>query len=131
MGLQRYDCHDNVDLYHSLRYTLFVESFQNSDEYDDVDDYVAPFSRSHYTSRARRWASRMGLDYVVGFMRLLNKQIDVALQGVTKNAMSSSGFVTFLDLTSTCCAASAPLTVKSSVLHVSMAPEPRVCTGMV
>lgn len=99
--------------------------FQTSADYDD--DYVTPFSRSQYTSRARRWASRMGLDYLVGFMRLLHKQIDVVLQGVVPNTMSSSGFVTFLDLTSTCCAATAPLTVKSSVLHVTMAPEPRVC----
>ena len=38
--------------------------------------------------------------------------------------MSSTGFVTFLDLSSTTCAASAPLSAKASVLHVSVAPEP-------
>jgi hypothetical protein len=49
----------------------------------------------------------------------------VALEGVIVATMSSTGFVTFLDLSSTTCAASAPLTVKASVLEVSVAPEPR------
>lgn len=39
--------------------------------------------------------------------------------------MSSTGFVTFLDLTSITCAAGAPLTLKPGVLDVSVAPEPR------
>jgi hypothetical protein len=39
--------------------------------------------------------------------------------------MSSTGFVTFLDLTSVTCAASAPLTSKPQILDVSVAPEPR------
>lgn len=39
--------------------------------------------------------------------------------------MSSTGFVTFLDLASLTSAASTPLTHKPSVLEVSVAPEPR------
>jgi hypothetical protein len=39
--------------------------------------------------------------------------------------MSSTGFVTFLDLTSITCAASTPLTSKPQILEVSVAPEPR------
>jgi hypothetical protein len=39
--------------------------------------------------------------------------------------MSSTGFVTFLDLSSTTCAASASLSAKATVLNVSIAPEPR------
>jgi hypothetical protein len=39
--------------------------------------------------------------------------------------MSSTGFVTFLDLTSVTCAASSPLTSKPQILEVSVAPEPR------
>ena len=39
--------------------------------------------------------------------------------------MSSTGFVTFLDLTSVTSAASTPLTSKPQILDVSVAPEPR------
>jgi hypothetical protein len=39
--------------------------------------------------------------------------------------MSSTGFVTFLDLTSVTCAASTPLSSKPQILDVSVAPEPR------
>jgi hypothetical protein len=39
--------------------------------------------------------------------------------------MSSTGFVTFLDLTSVTCAATTPLTSKPQILDVSVAPEPR------
>jgi hypothetical protein len=39
--------------------------------------------------------------------------------------MSSTGFVSFLDLTSVACAASTPLTSKPQVLDVGVAPEPR------
>jgi len=39
--------------------------------------------------------------------------------------MSSTGFVTFLDLTSVTCAASTPLTNRPQRLDVSVAPEPR------
>ena len=73
----------------------------------------------------RRWAGRMGLDFVVSGLHLMNKQIDVALEGVIGATMSSTGFVTFHDLSSTTIAASAPLSVKTSVLSVRVAPEPR------
>ena len=39
--------------------------------------------------------------------------------------MSSTGFVTFLDLTSVTCAVTTPLTSKPQILDVSVAPEPR------
>lgn len=39
--------------------------------------------------------------------------------------MSSTGFVTFLDLTSVTTAVSTPLTSKPQILDVSVAPEPR------
>ena len=39
--------------------------------------------------------------------------------------MSSTGFVTFLDLTSLTTAASTPLTSKPQVLDVTVAPEPK------
>lgn len=55
----------------------------------------------------------------------MNRQLDVALEGVIGATMSSTGFVTFLDLSSTTCAASAPLTVKATALDANVAPEPR------
>lgn len=39
--------------------------------------------------------------------------------------MSSTGFVTFLDLTSVTSAASAPLTHKPNMLDISVAPDPK------
>lgn len=41
------------------------------------------------------------------------------------SGMSSTGFVTFLDLTSLTTAASTPLTSKPQVLDVTVAPEPK------
>ena len=73
----------------------------------------------------RRIAGRLGLDFVVAIFRHLSKFCSSALQNVVGETMSSTGFVTFLDLSSTTCAASAPLTVKASVLDVSVAPESR------
>ena len=67
----------------------------------------------------------MGLDFLAAGIKGLNKQLDVALEGVVGSTMSSTGFVTFLDLTSTTCAASAPLSVKSNFLTAKVAPEPR------
>jgi hypothetical protein len=86
---------------------------------------VAPFSAELYKSLLRRWAGRLGLDFVVAIIKGLNSQLDVALEGVISATMSSTGFVTFLDLSSTTCAASAPLSIKSNVLHASVAPDPR------
>lgn len=92
---------------------------------DDESVFDTPFAADQYKSWLRRWAGRLGLDFVVAGMKVMNKQLDVALEGVVGATMSSTGFVTFLDLSSTTCAASAPLSVKASVLHASVAPEPR------
>jgi hypothetical protein len=47
------------------------------------------------------------------------------MEGVVGATMASTGFVTFLDLTSVTCAATTPLTSKPQVLDVVVAPEPR------
>jgi hypothetical protein len=47
------------------------------------------------------------------------------MESVVGATMSSTGFVTFLDLTSVTCAATTPLTSKPKILNVSVAPEPR------
>lgn len=51
--------------------------------------------------------------------------IDHAMESAIGATMSSTGFVTFLDLTSVTCAATTPLTSKPQILDVSVAPEPR------
>ena len=99
----------------------------------------------------RRVAGRLGLDFVVSGMKFFNRQIgkttldvidefgnlcqlpyvnyllsiDHALESVVGATMSSTGFVTFLDLTSVTCATCTPLTSKPQILDVSVAPEPR------
>lgn len=74
----------------------------------------------------RRVAGRLGLDFVVSGVKFANRQIDQSLDGVLLgSSMSSTGFVTFLDLTSLTTAASAPLTSKPQVLDVTVAPEPK------
>jgi hypothetical protein len=78
-----------------------------------------------YNGRFRRIAGRLGLDFLVSGVRLFHKQLDVTLESVMAPTMSSTGFVTFLDLASTTCAASTPLTVKTNALRCSVAPEPR------
>lgn len=97
----------------------------DEEDLEDPTAFPVPFASDSYGSLMRRWAGRLGLDFVVSGMRFLNSQLDVALQDVVGSTMSSTGFVTFLDLTSTTCAASAPLTAKASVLDVVVAPEPR------
>lgn len=109
-----------------------IKTYDDDDIDDDEDDlsepsqYSAPFSQAQYSNRIRRWAGRLGLDFIVAIFRYLSKQLDSAVGSVTGRTMSSTGFVTFLNLSSTTCAASAPLTVKASVLDVTVAPEPRV-----
>ena len=52
--------------------------------------------------------------------------LDHAVDGVlVGSSMSSTGFVTLLDLTSLTTAASTPLTSKPQVLDVCVAPEPK------
>lgn len=92
----------------------------------DSSTYAVPFARDQYRNGVVRLFGRFGLDFAVYIFRAFTKQIDVALEGVTGATMSSTGFVTFLDLASTTCAASAPLSVKATVLNVGLAPEPRV-----
>jgi hypothetical protein len=51
--------------------------------------------------------------------------VDHAMEGVVGATMSSTGFVTFLDLTSVTYAATSPLSSKPQILDVRVAPEPR------
>jgi hypothetical protein len=92
---------------------------------EDEPDFKAPFSGDYYRSWLRRVLGRLGLDFCVAGIKAINAQLDVALEGVISATMSSTGFVTFLDLSSTTCAASARLSARSGVLQAHVAPEPR------
>lgn len=86
---------------------------------------AAPFSQDIYTSNIRRWCGRLGMDFAVAGLRLFNKQLDITAESFIGSTISSTGFVTFLDLSSTTAAVSAPLTVKPGALNVRVAPQPR------
>ena len=73
----------------------------------------------------RKQLGRFGLDFVVAGVSFLSRQLDVTLEGVVGTTMSSTGFVTFLDLTTVTCAVSAPLTNKPNMLDMSVAPDPK------
>jgi Late exocytosis, associated with Golgi transport/Calcium-dependent channel, 7TM region, putative phosphate/Cytosolic domain of 10TM putative phosphate transporter len=93
----------------------------------DVEHEKTPFAKTTCCLVSRRWAARLGLDFALSALRLMNVAVDATFDadGVIGTTMSSTGFVTFLDLSSTTVAASAPLTVKSHSLKASIAPEPR------
>eukprot|EP00535_Pseudo-nitzschia_heimii_P001597 CAMPEP_0197185942 /NCGR_PEP_ID=MMETSP1423-20130617/12922_1 /TAXON_ID=476441 /ORGANISM="Pseudo-nitzschia heimii, Strain UNC1101" /LENGTH=866 /DNA_ID=CAMNT_0042637123 /DNA_START=119 /DNA_END=2716 /DNA_ORIENTATION=- len=87
---------------------------------------ITPGEKYFHKGMLRRMAGRLGLDFVVSGVKFANRQIDQSLDGVLLgSSMSSTGFVTFLDLTSLTIAASAPLTSKPQVLDVTVAPEPK------
>jgi hypothetical protein len=92
---------------------------------DDEPDFRAPFSGDAYKSCFRRALGRLGLDFLVAGIKAIRSQLDVALEGVISATMSSTGFVTFLDLSSATCAASARLSARAGVLMAGVAPEPR------
>mmetsp|Transcript_22394 Transcript_22394/g.33982 ORF Transcript_22394/g.33982 Transcript_22394/m.33982 type:complete len:1037 (+) Transcript_22394:105-3215(+) len=87
--------------------------------------FLHPNSRSDYSNRFRRIIGRLGLDFLVAGLKYINRQFDNFLANVVGRKMSSTGFVTFLDLASASTAASTPLTHKPHVLEVHVAPEPR------
>ncbi|CAJ1948545.1 unnamed protein product [Cylindrotheca closterium] len=86
------------------------------------DDVPTKFTR---VNSFRRLAGRLGLDFVVSGLKFANSQLDQTNVGVVRSTMSSTGFVTLLDLTSVTTAATTPLTSKPGTLAVNVAPEPR------
>lgn len=118
---------DTVGVHVSYGILILLSILHASQDEDETDQsiFATPFGQDRYGNGFRRMAGRLGLDFVVAGMKFANKQLDVTLEGVLGTTMSSTGFVTFLDLASTTCAASAPLTVKAHALGVSIAPEPR------
>lgn len=93
--------------------------------YDNGREHVHPSARCRHPNLLRRAAGRLGLDFVFAGLKYLNRTLDMMVESVMGSTMSSTGFVTFLDLTSVTHAASVPLTHKPNILTVSVAPEQR------
>ena len=74
------------------------------------------------------FAGRLGLDFFLTGVKAVNRQLDDVVASVEPSvvsSMASTGFVTFLDLKTVTCAASAPLTHKPNSLQVEVASEAR------
>lgn len=68
---------------------------------------------------------RMGIDFISGAVNYVQQNIDEVVDSVVGATMSSTGFITFSDLSTLACALKTPLFHKPDVLVVRMAPEPR------
>eukprot|EP00581_Thalassiosira_minuscula_P017487 CAMPEP_0183711430 /NCGR_PEP_ID=MMETSP0737-20130205/6933_1 /TAXON_ID=385413 /ORGANISM="Thalassiosira miniscula, Strain CCMP1093" /LENGTH=1006 /DNA_ID=CAMNT_0025939935 /DNA_START=103 /DNA_END=3123 /DNA_ORIENTATION=+ len=68
---------------------------------------------------------RMGIDFISGAINYVQQNIDEVVDSVVGVTMSSTGFITFKDLSTLACAVKTPLFHKPDVLVVKMAPEPR------
>ena len=78
--------------------------------------------------RYKKIGTSFGLDFGLYAMKLMQRKAMQTMDDESKMQMSSTGFVTFKDLTSTTCAASALLTHKPDSLLAKVAPEARdVC----
>ena len=68
----------------------------------------------------------LGGTFFLDKLRSMKKNVDVVVDGVlSTKGLSSTGFVTFTNLTTVTAAASAPFTTEPNALLVSIAPEPR------
>ena len=68
---------------------------------------------------------RLGIDFISGAINYVQQNIDEVVDSVVGVTMSSTGFITFNDLSTLACAVKTPLFHKPDVLVVKMAPEPR------
>jgi len=113
----------SVDTDKSTR--VFVSNHMTTATKRKGKHFTHPNSRSKHASVFRRMIGRLGLDFIVSGLKYINRQFDTFVANVVGTTMSSTGFVTFLDLASVSTAASTPLTHKPNVLKVHVAPEPR------
>ncbi|KAL7549353.1 hypothetical protein ACHAWF_012625 [Thalassiosira exigua] len=68
---------------------------------------------------------RMGIDFITGAVTYVQQNIDEVVDSVVGVTHSSTGFITFKDLSTLACAVQTPIFHKPGVLVVKMAPEPR------
>jgi hypothetical protein len=91
---------------------------------DDVNQTVC-IGDAKTTKRVSKFAGRFGLDFGAYAMKVLHRTMFKNLDDEQTNVISRTGFVTFIDLSSVTCVASAPLTHKPNTLEVTVAPEAR------
>jgi hypothetical protein len=70
-------------------------------------------------------AGRLGFDFGAFIVKIITRRIHVLRDEEKTDVVSSTGFVTFLDLATVACVVSAPLTHKPQTLNVKVAPERR------
>ncbi|KAL7539932.1 hypothetical protein ACHAXR_009727 [Thalassiosira sp. AJA248-18] len=68
---------------------------------------------------------RMGIDFISGAVNYVQQNIDEVVDSVVGVTCSSTGFITFTELSTLACAVKTPLFHKPDVLVVKMAPEPQ------
>lgn len=80
-----------------------------------------------FGAKRSKWSAMCTtLDFFFGgFSLLTNRNYEGMIDSVTGSTMSSTGFVTFNDLSTVACANSAPLSHDYQVLKVQVAPDPR------
>jgi len=80
---------------------------------------------SFTAKKASKVAGRLGLDFGGYLLKLFSRRLQSRQDEEVTNVMSSTGFVTFFDLSTVTCVAGAVLTHKPNTLKVKVAPEPR------
>jgi len=109
------------------RHTPYQLHFTESEDEGDADTPDEQVTESHL-DRFGIMAGRLGLDFLLTGVKAVNRQLDDVVASVEPSivsSMSTTGFVTFLDLKTVTCAASAPLTHKPNSLQVEVASEAR------
>jgi len=112
-------CDDNEQL---TRHTRLIE---DDHLVDSSGEPIQPGGEDKDAKPFRRIIGRLGVDFAMNGFSFLTEQIETVVENVIVPTMSSTGFVTFNDLASVTCAASAPLCHRPDVLLCQIAPEPR------
>jgi len=94
---------------------------------DEDDGLIGGFktTRKRRKSLALKILDRIGIDFIHGGISYIQHNIDEVVDSVVGATMSSTGFVTFRDLSTVTCAAKTPLFHSADALICKMAPEPR------
>ena len=91
---------------------------------EDVKDGMCT-ADANTAKKVSKFAGRFGLDFGAYAMKLAHRVMNRSMDDESNGVMSRTGFVTFYDLGSVTCGASAPLTHKPNTLEVTVAPEAR------
>ena len=93
----------------------------------DEDGLITGFSSSSTRRKPLLLTilDRVGIDFISGAINYVQQNIDEVVDSVVGVTMSSTGFITFNDLSTLACAVKTPLFHQPDVLVVKMAPEPR------